>query len=65
MASMTHENSAASAQFEEPIKNFIAFCETERAHRRNADPNFDAERFDKAVQLVVDRLAAFKRENLE
>jgi hypothetical protein len=62
MALSTNTYAAESAQLKGPAKDFVAFCETERAHRRNADPNFDTRLFDEAVKLVLDRLAAFKKE---
>jgi hypothetical protein len=62
MASTPNNNPVESAQLKGPVREFAAFCETEREHRRNADPNFDAELYNKAVILVLDRLAAFKKE---
>lgn len=65
MALSTDNYAAESAPLKGPAKDFVAFCETERAHRRNADPNFDIGLFDEAVKLVLDRLAAFKKEEQE
>jgi hypothetical protein len=45
-----------------PAREFAAFCEMDRAHRRNADPQFNAELYDEAVALVLDRLTAFKKD---
>jgi hypothetical protein len=65
MALSTTYFAAESAQLKGSAKDFVAFCETERAHRRNVDPNFDSEIFDEAVRLVLDRLAVFKKEEQE
>lgn len=63
MDSSTESNPVDSAELKGPAKEFAAFCETECAHRRHTDPNFDLELFDDAVALVLERLAAFKKED--
>ncbi|MGH8501008.1 MAG: hypothetical protein ACREVE_00780 [Gammaproteobacteria bacterium] len=61
-ASTTNNNRSQSVRSKGPTAEFAAFCDSERAHRRNADPNFDAALYDQAVALVLDRLAAIKKE---
>ncbi len=62
MALTTNDNLDPEARLKGPAKEFAAFCETDRAHRRNSDPRFDAGLYDEAVALVLDRLAAFRRD---
>jgi hypothetical protein len=64
MASPTASRPIDHAGLKGPAKEFATFCETERAHRRHMDPNFDAQSFDDAVALILERLAAFKKEDL-
>jgi len=45
-----------------PATEFVAFCTAERERRGNADPDFDAEVFDEAVQLIVHKLEALNAE---
>jgi hypothetical protein len=62
MSLSSNNNFAPNARVKGPARDFAAFSETERDHRRNADPNFDAALYDEAVQLVLDRLGAFRKE---
>jgi hypothetical protein len=62
MASSADNTLVDTAGLKGPAKEFIAFCETERAHRRNADPDFDPRLFDDAMRLVLERLAVLKKE---
>jgi hypothetical protein len=63
MASLTiNNNPVQSARIKGPTAEFAVFCDSERAHRRNADPDFDPVLYDEAVALVLDRLAAAKRD---
>lgn len=62
MASSADSNLVDSAGLKGPATEFIAFCETERTHRRNADPEFDPRLFEDAMGLVLERLAAVKKE---
>jgi hypothetical protein len=39
-----------------PARDFASFCELERERRRNADDDFDPERFDEALALVLAKL---------
>ncbi len=39
-----------------PARDFAAFCELERERRRNSDDDFDPERFDEALALVLAKL---------
>lgn len=39
-----------------PARDFAAFCELERERRRNSDEDFDPERFDEALALVLAKL---------
>jgi len=41
-----------------PATEFATFCAAERERRSNAQPDFDAEVFDEAVQLIVRKLEA-------
>ncbi|MEN8763257.1 MAG: hypothetical protein ABF290_12560 [Thiogranum sp.] len=41
-----------------PATEFAAFCAAERERRSSAQPDFDAEVFDEAVQLIVHKLEA-------
>ncbi len=41
-----------------PATEFAAFCAVERERRSNADPDFDTEVFDEAVELIVHKLEA-------
>lgn len=61
-SSTTNNNRVQSGRPKGPTAEFAAFCDSERAHRRNADPNFDSALYDHAVVLVMDRLAAIKKE---
>jgi hypothetical protein len=45
-----------------PATEFATFCAAERERRSNADPDFDAEVFDEAVQLIVHKLQALNAE---
>ncbi|MBA2491532.1 MAG: hypothetical protein ACR2KU_06685 [Gammaproteobacteria bacterium] len=61
-SSTTHNNRIQSARIKGPTAEFAVFCDSERAHRRNTDPNFDPALYDEAVALVLDRLAATTRD---
>ncbi len=61
-SSNTNNNQIQSAPNKGPTAVFAVFCDSERAHRRNADPNFDPVLYDEAVALVLDRLAATTRD---
>lgn len=39
-----------------PARDFAAFCELERERRRSSDDDFDPERFDAALALVLAKL---------
>ncbi|MEO5343933.1 MAG: hypothetical protein H7842_11450 [Gammaproteobacteria bacterium SHHR-1] len=39
-----------------PTQDFAEFCELERQRRQRAGENFDAERFDRVVELVLNKL---------
>ncbi len=39
-----------------PARDFAAFCELERERRRNSDDDFDPERFEEALALVIAKL---------
>jgi hypothetical protein len=45
-----------------PATEFAAFCAAERERRSNADPDFGADVFDEAVQLIVRKLEALNAE---
>jgi hypothetical protein len=60
-----NSNPAEGAQLTGPAKEFAAFCETEREHRRNADSSFNPQLYTEAVTLVLERLDAFKKEAQE
>ena len=45
-----------------PATEFAAFCSAERERRSNADPDFDADVFAEAVQLIVRKLEALNAE---
>lgn len=45
-----------------PATEFASFCEAERERRNNADPDFDADVFDEAVELIVRKLQALNAE---
>jgi hypothetical protein len=61
MAGMTNDNPEDNPLLKGPAKEFAAFCKADQAHRRNSDPGFNAELYDEAVALVLNRLAAFRR----
>ncbi|MEA2079141.1 MAG: hypothetical protein U9P00_04660 [Pseudomonadota bacterium] len=45
-----------------PATEFAAFCAAERERRSNADPDFDAEVYDEAVELIVHKVEALNAE---
>ncbi|GEM_PF-1067524 len=61
-SSNTNNNPIQNAPIKGPTAEFAVFCDSERAHRRNADPSFDPVIYDEAVELVLDRLAAITRD---
>jgi hypothetical protein len=62
MAGMTNDNPEDNPLLKGPAKEFAAFCEADRAHRRNSDPAFNAELYEEAVALVLNRIAALRRD---
>lgn len=62
MASSADSTLVDTTGLKGPAQEFIAFCESERAHRRNADAEFDPQLFDNAMGLVLERLAVLKKE---
>jgi len=62
MSSEEQQEAAPSKVARNPATEFAAFCAAERERRGNADPKFDAEVFDEAVQLIVHKLEALNAE---
>lgn len=62
MASPNDNDLDDSARSKGPAREIAAFFRTDRAHRRNADPSFNAGLYDEAVALILDRIAAFRKD---
>jgi hypothetical protein len=62
MSSEEQQETAPSKVARNPATEFAAFCSAERERRSNADPDFDADVFAEAVQLIVRKLEALNAE---
>jgi hypothetical protein len=45
-----------------PARDFAEYCELEKERRQNSGEAFDADTYDRAVDLVLRRLGAFQEE---
>ncbi|MEA3244382.1 MAG: nodulation protein E [Pseudomonadota bacterium] len=62
MSSEEQQEAGPSKVARNPATEFAAFCAAERERRSNADPDFGADVFDEAVQLIVRKLEALNAE---
>jgi len=62
MSSEEQQEAGPSKVVRNPATEFAAFCAAERERRSNADPDFGADVFDEAVQLIVRKLEALNAE---
>lgn len=57
--------SATRQRENRPSEEFEAYCRTEFEHRLNSGQDFDAEAFNKAMELALRRLRLLEDENFE
>ena len=62
MSSEEQQETAPTMMAGNPATEFATFCEAERERRSNADPDFNSDVFDEAVDLIVRKLQAMNAE---
>ena len=62
---MSLSDQAASSNTEDlgvSAREFLAYCDAERERRLNSGEDFDQQRFDEAVEMVLRKLRALAEE---